>query len=85
MTEQASKKLSLVDMLAQELGCQYLSDLSFLEDAQRTYLARIIQDTPLDAASLFEWNDALAYLVESPPEHDASSAKQKLLSSLLSS
>ncbi len=84
MTERDSQKLSLVDMLARELGCQYLSDLSFLEDAQRTYLARIIQDTPAASATLFEWNDALAYLAEAPPEQDAAAAKRKLLSTLTS-
>lgn len=84
MADRAEEKLSLVDMLAQELGCQYLSDLGFLQKSQRAYLAGVIQDTPLESATLFEWNDALAYLAEAPPQEDAAEAKQWLLSALTS-
>lgn len=73
---------SLVDQLAHELGCQYLSDLGFLQGSQLAYLADIIKGIPADAVSLFEWNDALAYLVEAPPAQDSATARSQLLHAL---
>ena len=72
--------LSLLDELAQRIGCTYLSDLRFLDAPGRQ--ARTLADIPAGAAGLREWNDALAYLSGEPPEPTAADARARLLERL---
>ncbi len=53
---------SLLDYLADKMGCAYLSDLKFLNDWQRTRLYTEIEKIQAETFSPKEWNDTLEYL-----------------------
>ena len=72
----------LLDHLADRCHCAYLSDLRFLNEAQRKRLAREVEAVSADAVSLWEWNDALEYLTGQAPEQTAEKAKGKIVSHL---
>lgn len=73
---------SLLDLLSIQMGCMYLSDLRFLSQEQRRYLAqRLERLTPLEQ-DIREWNDALDYLTDALPEDTAQAAKERLVSLL---
>ena len=74
--------LPLLDFLAYKAGCQYLSDLPRVSGWQRARLARELEQIPAEAASLHDWNDALEYLAQAPPEEKAQAARGRLLSLL---
>ena len=75
---------SLLERLAERTGCIYLSDLSYLQGVQREHLIKEIKLTPVDSATLSEWNDTLEYLTQTSPVHDADIAKQTLVFQLSS-
>lgn len=68
----------LLEYLAGRCHCVYLSDLHFLNEAQRRRLAREVEAVSADAVSLREWNDALEYLTGRPPEQTAEEARARL-------
>lgn len=76
--------LSLLEFLAWRAGCQYLSDLHFLDGWQRTLLARAVREIHPENACLHEWNDALEYLAHAPPETTVQEAPAKLVKLLMS-
>lgn len=59
--------ISLLDALAVRIGCEYLSDLRFLDGIQQVRLVRALKKIGPEEASLAEWNDALQYLINEPP------------------
>lgn len=69
----------LLELLCQEMGCEYLSDLRFLSPRQRRRLARKLEKLPVQEQDLGQWNDALQYLVEGTPEPTAREARDTLL------
>ncbi|MBO1683435.1 hypothetical protein HJV15_12390 [[Clostridium] scindens] len=71
-------QMSLLDALQQKACCSHLSDLRFLNRPEQARLAREIEQIPTSAASLFEWNDALAYLVNGPPQDTPEAARERL-------
>ncbi len=70
---------SLLDLLSIQMGCMYLSDLRFLSPEQRRYLARRLELLTPREEDVREWNDALDYLAEAPPEDTARAAKERLV------
>jgi len=70
---------SLLDLLSIQMGCMYLSDLRFLSPEQRRYLARRLELLTPREEGVREWNDALDYLAEAPPEDTARAAKERLV------
>ena len=68
----------LLDHLADRCHCAYLSDLRFLNEAQRRRLACEIEAVSADAASLREWNDALEYLTGRSAEQTVEEARARL-------
>lgn len=73
----------LLDVIAKELCCEYLSDLRFMRSFSRIRVARFIEENVSAAdASLNEWNDALSYLVNAPAEKTQIEARQRLLECL---
>lgn len=62
MGEVVCETLPLLDELAQRMGCEYLSDLRFLDALGRHALGCALNAFPSRYAGLWEWNDALAYL-----------------------
>lgn len=74
--------VGLLEYMAQRSGCRYLSDLRYLSGWEQMRLAREVFHIPVEAYPLETWNDALAYLTDSPPASDGSAAKEKLLQCL---
>ena len=74
--------VGLLEYMAQRSGCSYLSDLRYLSCWEQMRLAREVSHIPVEAFPLEAWNDALAYLTDSPPASDGSVAKEKLLQCL---
>lgn len=70
---------SLLDFLAIQMKCEYLSDLHFLSQVQRWYLAQKLDRLTPQEADVREWNDALTYLTGAPPETNAQAAKERLV------
>lgn len=71
--------LPLLDYLAHQVGSAYLSDLPRMSGAR---LARELEQIPAEAASLRDWNDALEYLAQAPPEATPQAARGRLLERL---
>ena len=73
------REVCLLDAMQSWVGCENLSDLHWLDDIQRLRLSHKLEKLPPDAASLFEWNDALGYLTRQPPEETAQAARGRLI------
>lgn len=84
MNETAIQWLGLLELAASRLGCEYLSDLRYIDGLQRARLSRQLEKVPDSAVSLREWNDALEYLTGQPPEPTPEAAKARLLQTLRS-
>lgn len=70
---------TLLDLIAIQMGCVYLSDLRFLDSMQRRHLAGKLERLTPREADLQEWNDALDYLTGAPPEKTAQAARERLV------
>lgn len=70
---------SLLELMAAQIGCTYLSDLRFLQPEQRRSLARELNRLTPREEDVQDWNDALAYVVGAPPEATAQAAKARLI------
>lgn len=73
---------SLIDRLAARLHCVSVSDLRYLDHTQRTLLLHELRNIPAKDDDLFDWNDALDYLVDAPPEKTSAAAKERLIALL---
>jgi hypothetical protein len=72
--------ISLLDILMVYASCTYMSDLHYLSGSQRMRLARKLGKLLPEAYSLWQWNDALTYLVDEPPVETALTARTRILS-----
>lgn len=80
-----SMQLPLLEAMAIQTGCEYLSDLHYIDDLQRRRLARSLEKVDAKDADLFEWNDALEYLTrEKKTQPNAEQAKSALIAALSS-
>ena len=70
---------SLLDVLAHKLGDLFLSDLLFLDRKQMLQLLALLECADETSVPLSEWNDALSYLAELPPEPTSTEAKARLI------
>ena len=76
-------KVSLVDLMAMYVGCEYVSDLHQINDIQRMKLAEILKKIAANDEDLFDWNDALEYISgKSKPHTCAEEAKAALIAAL---
>lgn len=74
---------SLLDLIAAQMGCDFLSDLRFLDSTQRAALAEKLKQLPARASNLHDWNDALQYLTgDSAPRATADEARAALIAGL---
>ena len=55
------KEMSLLDKMAKQTDCAYLSNLHYIDDSRRLHLAEALKNFPAEGASLSDWNDALKY------------------------
>lgn len=76
------RNVSLLDVLAVEMRCTYLSDLRLLSNVQKLELARLVEKIPPEEASLDEWNDALEYLIGISAQTSREMARSRLIWSL---
>lgn len=74
--------MSLLDVMAIQAGCEYLSDLRYIDDLQRLRLARALEKVSPQSGTLFEWNDALEYLTGEPHQPTPEAAKERLMRAL---
>ena len=74
--------LPLLDYLAREAGCMYLSDLPHAGRVECGRAFHALERVAPEAVSLHDWNDALNYLAQAPPEETAQAAREHLLSAL---
>ena len=72
-------QLPLLDYLAWQAGCAYLSDLHFLTPAQRVRLRRAVEALPPESVPLRSWNDAAAYIAGAGPAATPEAAREALL------
>ena len=72
----------ILEHLARLMGCEYLSDLKYLDKRSRTVLAGLVEKLDPEQATVEEWNDALAYLTGQDPMPDAARARQALIEGL---
>ena len=73
----------LVDMLAERIGCVYISDLRFRSRYDTHKLLSVIQKIPADEHSLWQWNDALEYIAGQKAEASTNAAREKLIKHLI--
>lgn len=73
---------SLLDLLAIQMKCDYLSDLRFLTQGQRQYLAQKLDRLTPREEDIRDWNDALQYLTKSAPKKTAQDAQRTLIRAL---
>lgn len=78
MLEQRKQgKGDLLDVLAEQLSCSYLSDLK--SPMERPAIAQALLSISAESYSLAQWNEALAYLCGIAPCSDAETAREQLL------
>ena len=78
-----ARGMSLLDMMAVQIGSPYLSDLHYLNEQQRAQLAQSLGKVTAKDEDLFEWNDALMYLTGKKKTYaSAERAKSALLNFL---
>ena len=75
-------KMSLLDFLASEMKCEYLSDLKFLSSGQKEKLADVIESMEASDGDTRDWNDALEYLTDAQAKGTAAEAKAALICAL---
>lgn len=73
------KRIALLDMMSIQMRCEYLSDLRYLDYEQRAFLAKKVAQLSPEDADLHDWNDALEYMAQAPPERTAKAAKEQLV------
>lgn len=71
--------ISLLDYLHSQINPVPLSYLHGLDDLEGIRLFRAVEKLPPEAASLEEWNDALLYLTQAPPEKTVQAARARLI------
>lgn len=73
---------SLLDWMARQAGCVYLSDLRKLTDRQRLCLATALEPIPARENDIRQWNDALDYLFHCGAQSSAAAAREAILRQL---
>ena len=74
-------EMSLLEELAGQLGCMYLSDL---HRAKPWWVGRCLRNFRAETYSLWEWNDAAQYLTETEIRFSSQEAAKKFLLDALS-
>ena len=78
-----NKGISLLDRMAVQMQCMYLSDLRYLTVFQRIRLGCFLETIETESADLNEWNDATEYLTGERIRYcDAGLAKSRLIAFL---
>ena len=70
---------SLLDLLAENALCPFISDLRHITGKERLRLAEKLETISPGDYPLPVWNDALYYLISAPPQQTRSAAHKLLL------
>ena len=74
------KDISLIDYIAECMGCEYISDLNFLDNNKKTHLYKVIKNINYDDHTLFNWSDAAEYITKEKNKYsDKEEAKNSIL------
>lgn len=73
---------SLLDWMARQAGCEYLSDLRKLTGRQRLSLATALEPMAAKENEMRQWNDALDYLFHGNAQSSAAAARDAILRKL---
>lgn len=73
------RKQSLLDMLAENAGCPFISDLRHISGKERLRLADKLDEISPGDYPLPVWNDALNYLVSASPQISPEAAHRLLI------
>ena len=77
------RDISLIDYIAEYMGCEYISDLNFLDNNKKTRLYKIVKKISYKDYSLFSWNDAYEYITKEKNNYsDKEEAKNNILNFL---
>lgn len=74
--------ISLVDYLAAQIACAYISDLRFMDTLEKIRLFHVIRKLSPSDWSLRQWNDALEYIANKQAADTVEAAYEELLASL---
>ena len=75
---QKNRRADLLEEIAAEMGCQYLSDLRDTEHRKLCY--KVILQIPFPDYTIAAWNDAFSYIIgEKVTFERAEEAKERLL------
>lgn len=73
---------SLLDWMARQAGCEYLSDLRKLTGRQRLSLMTALEPVKAQEQEIHQWNDALDYLFRGKARPSAAEARDAILRKL---
>lgn len=73
------RNVSLLDLLAENAGCPFISDLRHITGKERLQLADKLEDISPGEYPLPVWNDALNYLISAPPQQTSEEARKLLI------
>lgn len=73
---------SLLDWMARQAGCEYLSDLRKLSGRQRMSLVTALEPITAKENEIGQWNDALDYLFRGHAQPSAAAARDAILRQL---
>lgn len=78
-----TKKIGLLDRLAQEFDCEFLSDVKSMVLQRRAWAAQLLQKIGAEEYSVQEWNDTHHYLLgQSASYGDAAESRNALTEKL---
>ena len=73
-------QISLLEYFLMQARPMLLSDLQILTAVERSRLLQALETLPAESFPLWEWNDAIAYLVHGTPAPTPQAAKEQLIS-----
>ena len=77
------RKLSLLEAMMIQAGCQSPDDLRHLEEPHRNRLVCALRSVVGDPGQMHDWNDALTCLSDEPPQKTVAAAKERLIAILM--
>lgn len=70
---------SLLDLLAENARCPFISDLRQITGKERLRLAEKLEEISPSEYPLPVWNDVLSYLISAPPQQTPEAARKLLI------
>ena len=71
--------VTLIDYLTRETGCEYVSELHYLDPARKAKAVEALMKLTAETYPLEKWNDALSYVAELPAQETAEAARAQMI------